>query len=50
MDGTILFKLGPKGTGDGQFADPERLDVDSDGNVFVSDRKQKNIEVFNPVI
>jgi len=49
-DGTFLFKLGPEGTGDGQFTDPEYLDVDSDGNVFVSDRKQKNIEVFNPVI
>ena len=48
-NGTFLFKWGSKGTGDGQFTDPEHLAVDSDGNVYVSDRKHNNIQVFKPV-
>ena len=35
---------------DGQFIDPEHLAVDSDGRVYVSDRKNDNIQVFVPMI
>ena len=33
----------------GQFRDPEHLAVDHDGNVYVSDRKNNDIQKFAPV-
>ena len=49
----ILFysatKFGSPALGDGQFTDPEHLAIDSDGNFYVTDRKNNNIQVFKPV-
>ncbi len=42
-NGHFITKFGSFGSGDGQFVDPEHLAVDSDGNVYVTDRKNNNI-------
>ena len=42
-NGHFITKFGSAGSGDGQFTDPEHLAVDSDGNVYVTDRKNNNI-------
>ena len=49
-EGNFITKWGSYGKGDGQFRDPEHLAVDSQGNVYVSDRKNENIQVFEPII
>ncbi len=48
-NGNFITKWGSYGSGDGQFVDPEHLTVDSEGNVYVSDRHNNNIQVFAPV-
>ena len=48
-NGNFITKWGSYGTGDGQFIDPEHLAIDSEGNVYVSDRANNNIQVFEPV-
>jgi DNA-binding beta-propeller fold protein YncE len=48
-NGNFITKFGALGKGDGQFTDPEHLAIDSDGNVYVSDRKSNTISVFKPV-
>jgi tripartite motif-containing protein 71 len=48
--GNFITQWGSKGEQDGQFGDPEHLAVDSEGNVYVSDRDNNNIQVFKPVI
>lgn len=48
-NGNFITKWGSHGTGNGQFKDPEHLAVDSDGNVYVSDKDHNNIQVFKPV-
>jgi DNA-binding beta-propeller fold protein YncE len=48
-NGHFITKFGSSGSGDGQFTDPEHLAVDSDGIVYVTDRKNNNIQVFKPV-
>ena len=48
-NGNFITKWGSYGTGDGQFRDPEHLAVDSDGNVYVTDKDNNNIQVFKPV-
>jgi DNA-binding beta-propeller fold protein YncE len=48
--GHFITKWGSYGEKDGQFRDPEHLAVDSDGKVYVSDRKNEIIQVFEPVI
>jgi hypothetical protein len=45
-NGKFITKWGSLGKGEGQFGDPEHLEVDASGNVFVSDRKNENIQVF----
>jgi hypothetical protein len=45
----FITKRGSYGSGDGQFVDPELLTVDLEGNVYVSDRHNNNIQVFKPV-
>ena len=45
----MVTKFGSSCSADGQFTDPENLAVDSDGNVYVTDRKNNNIQVFKPV-
>lgn len=48
--GNFITKWGSYGTEDGQFVDPEHIAVDSEGNVYVSDRHNNNIQVFTPVL
>ena len=45
----MVTKFGSSCSADGQFIDTENLAVDSDGNVYVTDRKNNNIHVFKPV-
>jgi DNA-binding beta-propeller fold protein YncE len=40
--GKVITKWGDKG----EFMDPEHLAIDSEGNVYVSDRGNNNIQVF----
>jgi tripartite motif-containing protein 71 len=50
-EGKFITKFGGSyGKGNGQFQDPEHLAVDSEGNVYVSDRKRDDIQKFAPVI
>jgi DNA-binding beta-propeller fold protein YncE len=49
-EGNFITKWGSYGKGDGQFVDPEHLAVDSNGYVYVSDRKNERIQVFEPVV
>ena len=46
--GNFIVKWGSYGEENGQFRDPEHLAVDSEGFVYVSDRKNDNIQVFEP--
>jgi hypothetical protein len=47
-DGNFITKFGSSGTEPGQFRDPEHLALDNNGNVYVSDRKNNDIQVFSP--
>ena len=50
-EGKFITKFGGIfGKEDVQFQDPEHLAVDSEGNVYVSDRKRDDIQKFSPVI
>ena len=44
----FITKIGEAGEGPGQFEDPEHLPIDSDGNIYVSDRGNNRIQVFKP--
>ena len=48
-EGNFITKFGSVGKGPGQFKDPEHLAIDHDGNVYVSDRKNNDIQKFSPV-
>src|SRR5215213_5959367 len=48
-NGKFIIKWGSFGKGDGQFLDPEHLAVDSEGNVYISDRKRDDIQKFSPI-
>jgi hypothetical protein len=48
-EGKFITKWGSFGKGDGQFQDPEHLAVDSEGNVYISDRKRDDIQKFSPI-
>jgi tripartite motif-containing protein 71 len=48
--GNFITKWGSYGKENGQFRDPEHLAIDSEGNVYVSDRKNETIQVFEPVV
>jgi hypothetical protein len=48
--GNFITKFDSLGVGDGQFTDPEHLTIDSDGNVYVSNRASNTITVFKPVV
>jgi DNA-binding beta-propeller fold protein YncE len=45
----FITKFGSYGDDPGQFRDPEHLAVDNDGNVYVSDRKNDEIQKFAPI-
>jgi tripartite motif-containing protein 71 len=47
--GKFITKRGSYGSDDGEFVDPEHLAINSEGNVYVSDRGNNNIQVFRPV-
>ena len=48
-DDEALFRdaFGESGTGDGLFDGPSGIDVDADGKIYVADRDNHRIEVFN---
>ena len=48
-EGDFITEFGSLGNGQGQFRDPEHLAIDHDGNVYVSDRKNNDIQKFAPV-
>jgi len=47
--GNFITEFGSGGKGHGQFRDPEHLAVDHDENVYVSDRKNNDIQKFAPI-
>ena len=46
-EGTFLLAWGSKGAGDGQFNLPHAVQVDSRGRVYVGDRENNRIQVFD---
>ena len=48
-NGNFITKWGSYGQDVGQFRVPEHLAVDSEGRVYVSDLKNENIQVFEPI-
>jgi len=47
-NGNFLVKFGSDGAGAGQLEDPEHLAVDTEGDVYISDRKNNKILVYVP--
>ena len=47
-DGKYITEWGRKGTGPGEFGGLHGLALDSKGRVFVSDRENNRIEIFDP--
>ena len=48
-DGKFLLQWGTRGTGSGEFGLPHNLVVDSQGRVYVTDRDNERVQVFDPV-
>lgn len=46
-DGKLLFSWGESGTGEGQFNIVHNLTVDNNGWVYVADRENHRIQIFN---
>ena len=46
-DGQLLYKIGCKGTGDGQLREPTGLIIDRLGNLVVCDSGNKRIQIFS---
>jgi streptogramin lyase len=46
-DGTLIKAWGRKGSGPGEFNVPHRLAMDSSGRLFVADRSNNRIQVFD---
>ena len=46
-DGRLLFSWGESGTGPGQFNVPHNIAADRDGRVYVADRENHRIQVFD---
>ena len=46
-DGKYLFEWGTKGNKPGQFNIPHSIDLDKNGNVYVADRQNDRIQVFD---
>jgi hypothetical protein len=46
-DGTYVTQWGTTGSGNGEFADPFDVAVDSSGNVYVSDEDNERVQKFN---
>ena len=48
--GRFLRKWGIRGSGDGEFIQPQGLAIDSYGDVYVSDQGNHRILVFKPTV
>ena len=48
-DGKFLLEWGKRGTGPGEFGLPHNLVVDSQGRVYVTDRDNERVQVFDAV-
>jgi peptidylamidoglycolate lyase len=46
-DGKYLFEWGKKGNKEGEFNIPHSIDLDANGNVYVADRENSRIQVFD---
>jgi sugar lactone lactonase YvrE len=46
-DGRFLMEFGTTGSGIGEFRDPHALAIDSQGRLFVGDRGNKRIQIFD---
>ncbi len=46
-DGTFVAEFGGKGVGPGQFSEPHTIAMDSRGRLFVGDRENNRIQVFD---
>ena len=46
-DGTFVAEFGGKGTGPGQFSEPHTIAMDSRGRLFVGDRENNRIQIFD---
>ena len=46
-DGTFLMEWGRAGTANGEFRDPHALAMDSQGRLFVGDRGNSRVQVFD---
>jgi uncharacterized protein YjiK len=42
----FITKWGSWGTGDGQFAGPEGIAIDSNGNIFIAEEYNNRIQKF----
>ena len=47
-DGTFLRNLATKGDQDGQVRNPQALSITDEGNIIVTDRGNRRIQVFTP--
>ena len=48
-NGTLVGIIGTKGSADGQLTKPEHVSIDSQGNLYVVDRGNARIQVFEPI-
>lgn len=46
--GKYLFQWGTKGDKEGEFNIPHAIDLDEKGNVYVADRENRRVQVFDP--
>lgn len=46
-DGRFLFQWGKPGKGEGEFNTPHAIDVDAQGRVYVADRQNDRVQVFD---
>jgi len=46
-DGKFVRKFGTKGTGDGQFTLPHGVTMDAQGHIYVADRANSRVQVFD---
>ena len=46
-EGNYLFEWGKKGSGPGEFDIPHAIDLDDKGNVYIADRENDRVQVFD---
>jgi DNA-binding beta-propeller fold protein YncE len=44
----VVMVIGQRGDGEGQFQSPQGLALDAQGNVYVADRGNRRVQVFDP--